>query len=280
MTAGDVWLDFLLLACLLAFVIAARPESSGTSRGGPVGVAAARMRQQFVRRLARFYRSLVRQAGFEADSRQVDLWLTKSIGAALPTLYLLDAGTGGVWIVLAALIGFFLPDLWLLSRRRRRRRLIAQSLPYFLDLLVAFLHSGLSLVDAFRRAGREAFSGPHPLGHEVALIGRELDAGRDPSGAFRDLAERTGVPDLRAVAAALRVGMRLGAPIRETLLAQADALLVKRREDALRRIHRAELQMMFPVMLSGFPVFTVLVFFPMIMDLIDVYFEFKGVVTR
>lgn len=277
MMAGGIWLDVLLVVCLLALLLAARPESAVASRGAAVSAAAERFRQGVAGRLALHVRTSVRQAGFEPDSGAY--WLAKSAGAVLPPFFLLDTGVGGSLAWLSALIGFFLPDLWLLSLRRRRRRLIAQALPYFLDLLVAFLHSGMSLVDAFRRTGREAFSGPHPLAREVELVGRELDAGRDPSVAFHELAERTGVSDLRVVAAALRVGMRLGAPIRETLLAQSDALLVKRREGALKRIHRAELQMMFPVMLSGFPVFSVLVFFPIIMDLIEVYYRARGLVV-
>ncbi len=272
---AGIWLDVVIVVFLMALLYAAaRPEWSFAGRGS--GEAAARIRRRVGRRLSRYYRTLIRQAGFEPDSRRWDYWLIKISGALLPPLLLLDSGIGGAWPWLAVVAGFFLPDLWLMRRRRRRRHLINQALPYFLDLVVAFLHSGLSLVEAFRRAGREGFAGPHPLSREVELVGRELDAGRDPSVAFHDVADRTGVPDLRSVAAALRVGMRLGAPIRETLLAQAEALLAKRREDALKRIHRAELQMMFPVMLSGFPVFIVLVFFPIIMDIVDAYHRAVG----
>lgn len=276
---AGAWLDIVVLACLVALFFALRPRQSFAVRGSGAFAEAERTRQRVTRRLVRHYRTLARQAGFEPDARRADYWLVKLAGGVLPPLLLLDAGFGGLRALGVALAGFFALDLWLLVRRRRRRRMIGHALPYFLDLLVAFLHSGMSLVDAFRRAGREAFAGPHPLGREVELVGRELDAGRDPSVAFRDLAERTGVADLRAVAAALRVGMRVGAPIRETLLAQADALLMKRREEALRRIHRAELQMMFPVMLSGFPVFLVLVFFPIIMDIVDVYRRTVGLLA-
>ena len=273
-----MWLDLLLLVALLGALLYAAGPAVPAGRRDALRRRATDAGERVSRRVASSYRALARQAGFEA-TREGDYWLIKLAAAVLPPLLLLDAGAGA-WALVAGLAGFFVPDLWLLGRRRQRRRLITRALPYFLDLVVAFLHSGLSLVDAFRRAGREAFSGPHPLAREVELVGQELDAGRDPSLAFHDLAERTGVADLRAVAAALRVGMRLGASIRETLLAQADALLVKRREDALKRIHRAELQMMFPVMLSGFPVFIVLAFFPMIMDLVDVYYQAAGLIRR
>ncbi len=273
-----VWFDILLVVCLLALFLAAREPSSGSSMTGRE--KATRAWQQVAERPQHALQRLGRQAGYDPGLWRDDYLLVKLAGGVLPPLLLLDAGARGWLAGLAAFIGFFLPDFWLILRRRRRRRIIARALPYFLDLLVAFLHSGLGLVEAFRRAGREAFPGPHPLAQEVALVGRELDAGRDPSSAFRDLAERTGVIELNAVAAALRVGMRLGAPIRETLLAQADALLVKRREDAMSRIHRAELQMMFPVMLSGFPVLAVLMFFPMIMELAEAYRRLTGVMLQ
>jgi tight adherence protein C len=190
-------------------------------------------------------------------------------------LLLLDTASRWGWnpgflvLLVPALFGFLLPDLWLLRRRRRRQRQIARALGYFVDLLVAFLYSGLSLERAFVRAGREGFERNHPLGWELALVGRELDAGQDPSLAFQSLAERTGVGDLRAIAAALRLGLRAGAPVRATLQSQADMLWTKRREMALKQINAAAAKVMFPVMLCGFPMFFLLTFFPAVLEILD-----------
>ncbi len=270
MIAGVTWFDLLLVAGLLAaltwlFRSESPPRPARGSAGG--GVAAG------LGRIPTPYPRLLRQSGIALG--QGLLWLVKlGLAALLPFLLVKIAAAGGKragggLLTIVTLAGFFLPDLVLIVLWRRRRKRVFQALPYFLDLLVAFLHSGLSLVEAFRRAGREGFAGPHPLAREVALVGRELDVGRQPSVAFRELGRRTGVAELNAVAAALRMGVRLGATVQATLRIQADTMWTKRREEALRQIHRAEIQVMFPVMLAGFPVFTVLAMFPLLMDLFD-----------
>jgi len=178
-------------------------------------------------------------------------------------------GPGLGWSLFFAFLGFFLPDAVLLLIRHRRKRKITQSLAYFLDLMVAFLQAGLSLEAAFHRAGREGFPPNHPLSREVGLVSLELDAGREPDVAFQALADRTGAPDLRGVAAALRSGLRLGAPVVRTLQAQAELLWTKRRELALRQINSAVIKSVFPLMLCGFPIFMVLAFVPAILELAD-----------
>ncbi len=278
--AGGLWLD----ALIVAFVITALVLLSRTrvAPGSDPSEAAPGLPRRLVEGLRSTHSSWMRQAGFDPASSRLDYWLAKLAAAGILPLLLLEAlaawGTAarGSWLMICAVAGFFLPDLWLLGRRRARRRLIARDLPHFLELIAAFLQASLSLVEAFRRAEREGFSGPHPLAQEVALVGRELDAGRDPIAAFQDLAQRTGVPELNAVATALRMGLRLGAPLRQTLQAQARALWTKRREDTMKRIHHAEVQVVFVMMLVGFPVFAVLALFPLAIELLEVVGEVFG----
>ena len=280
------WLDALLVALVvaaLAMLARDRAPALVSERSPAWRQATSRLGGRAFKGFATYHRPLLRQAGFDPDARRWDYWLAKLAAAVVAPLLLVailaTAGgeAGGRWLLLLAAVGFFLPDLWLLGARRRRRQRVARALPYFLDLLVAFLYSGLSLIEAFRRAGREGFVGRHPMAREVAIVGRELDAGQDPSVAFRNLAENTGVSELRAVASALRMGLRLGAPVRETLQIQADALWTRRREQALRQIHRAEIQVIVPVVLSGFPIFGVLTWFPILIALIEALGELTGV---
>lgn len=273
--ALDVLLALLLLTALAVLYRLESPRLSSARGGGASG------RLGSLTRRLRYYPTLARQAGLPPERWRLDYWAAKIGGAALLPFLLFElsarAGGGGAgrWPLLA-LLGFALPDLVLLGMRRRRRRRIKKALPYFLDLIVAFQLAGLSLIEAVRRAGREGFVGPHPLAREVALVGREFDAGQDANLAFRRLAERTGVPDFNAVTSALEMGMRLGAPVLQSLRAQADQLWANRREEAIRRIHKAEIQVMFPIMLTSFPVFAVLALFPIIIDLIEVFGEIPG----
>ena len=275
--AGGIGLDLLLLAVLLAagaWLVRRRPGSAAAAPESPRNPAAPLWRQRLAARLQGYYPRVARQAGYDPGPLHATYWTAKAALGLLLPLLLLEAlpprlGGGLPALAVPALAGFLLPDLWLILRRRRRRRQITRSLGYFVDLLVAFLYSGMSLERAFNRAGRDGFERNHPLSRELLLVGRELDAGQDPSLSFQALAERTGVPELRGIAAALSIGLRVGTPVRATLQAQAEMLWTKRREAALKQINAAAAKVMFPVMLCGFPIFFLLTFFPAFLEILE-----------
>ncbi len=228
------------------------------------------------RQLGRFP-TVARQAGFEPGRLRWFYWLAKlALAATLPLLFLelptaAWLGAPLLWVVGLALLGFLLPNLWLLLRRRRRQRRVRRALSYFLDLLVALLYSGLSLEEAFRRAGHQGLSRSHPLAREVQRTSRELEAGQDRATAFQALAERTGVAELRSVAVALGLAVRHGTSVESALETQADLLRTKQREGARREIAAAATKAIFPVFLCGFPVFFVIIFFPAILEMIEAF---------
>lgn len=271
------WVDLGLAAAAVAAVLAflafrdrgsALEESSHSTRGGASRAP---------------YSRLVRQAGFEPSSFLPFLWLIKAALAVLLPLGALElvpdrfGPVGRPALVVAALLGFFLPDLWLLSTRRERRKKILWSLGYFLDLLVAFLRAGLSLDESFRRAGREGFHPTHPLAREVNLVAREIDLGKDRAAAFRTLYERTGIAAMRGVALALESGVRLGASVEATLRAQAELLRGRRREEALKRVQLAAVKALVPVVICGLPLFAVIVFFPALMEILRTFSDLAWV---
>lgn len=232
--------------------------------------------------LARYTARLVREAGYHPDAARPVYWTVKvALAAALPLLLLeLPAwglpGVGPTGLLLAALLGFWAPDLWLVAARRTRRRRIAAALSHFLDLIVALLMSGSSLEAAVRRAGRAGFAGGHPLAREVELMGLELEVGQDPAVAFESLAERTGLAAAVGLASALRLGTRVGSSIQATLEAQADLLWHNHVEQVRRRIDTASVAAVFAVLLCGLPVFAVLGLFPIVVDLVETLDLFLG----
>jgi len=266
---------FLLVAALvtLGLFLVMRRQGSGLEGTGT---------QSRDFRTPGFFGRRVRQAGFEPKSFLPIFWVLKLVLAALVPLALNEyaadrLGNLSDWVLLAGgILGFFAPDLWLFSVRRDRQTKIAWALPYFLDLVVAFLRSGLGLEEAFRRAGREGFRPDHPLAEEVALVSRELDLGKDRAAAFRALAERTGVVGMRGVAAALESGLRLGASVEATLRGQAEVLRARRREDTLRKVQIASIKALVPVILCGFPLFVVIVFFPAVTEVMRTFGAIAG----
>jgi pilus assembly protein TadC len=233
-----------------------------------------------------YFGRLARQSGYHPEALHWIYWVAKIGLAVLLPLAALQLwarwGAHPAWLLLVGLLllGFFSSDLWLFAVRRARRRRIRHALSFFLDLIVSLLHSGLGLEEAFRRASRDGLETGHPLALEAGLVDLELGAGKERGQAFESMALRSGVTELRSVAAALRLGMRLGNPVQDTLSAQADLLRTRRREDARRELSLAPLKTLLPILLCGFPIFLVVVIFPALVEIAQLLGEMQGLFSR
>jgi tight adherence protein C len=135
----------------------------------------------------------------------------------------------------APLAGFLGPDLWLARLARRRARRIRRELPAMLDLLGVTVQAGLSLPAALAAVGVRTRG---PLAREWRALARETELGVPLTVAVGDSARRLALPEIRAFAGAVDRSARHGAPLAETLSAQArDARFALRRgvrEEAAR----------------------------------------------
>ena len=134
------------------------------------------------------------------------------IGAAAP-------GRLGVAVVLAAPVaGFIGPDVWLARRARERARRVRAELPGMLDLLRVTVEAGLSLTAAVAAVGRRTRG---ELGSEWRIVGRQVALGVPIEEALRAMSARIPIPEIAALLAAVDRTIRHGAPLSETLAAQA-----------------------------------------------------------
>ena len=145
-------------------------------------------------------------------------------------------GRLGTALTLAAPVaGFLGPDLWLHRRALRRARRARRELPPLLDLLRVTVQAGAGLPDALLAVGERAEG---PLAAEWRAAGREVALGVPLATALAQLAVRLPLPEIRSFTGALERARRHGAPLGETLEAQArDARMALRRrvqEDAAR----------------------------------------------
>ncbi len=221
---------------------------------------------------------LIRQAGMLPGQVSVFYWIGKLILTLVLPLLAVEfiGGVTALTLLVFALFGFIIVDIWLLARRQRRKRLIERSLGYFIDLIAAFLKSGMSLSQAFLRASEYGLPKENPLAREVNLLARELEAGGERESAFSALAERTGVKDLQRLAAVMNVGFRVGAPITDTLEAQSELLRAKQWEQAESLVSRKTLEALLPLLLVSLPLLMVLVFFPAAVQILEVFQLFSG----
>ncbi len=269
----DLWLDITTLALLLAFAyLFYRVETSsiGNQKNAPDADA---LLDRTPKQARWFPYELIRQAGFRPQQIQALYWSGKTLIAILLPLLLFELG-GKIpswWMALSVSVGgFFAPDLWFMSRRRSRQREITTSLSFFINLMVVYLQSGMNLSQAFRQAADYGLQPRNPLAEEIRLLTLEIEAGRDRESAFALLADRTGVDELKRLAAVISVGFRVGSPLRETLRAQADLLKARQAQMATELVNRKSMEAMLPMMLVCFPMFIVLVLFPAVIQVFDV----------
>jgi tight adherence protein C len=175
-------------------------------------------------------------------------------------------------IVFSIFIGAVIPDLWLRRAILRRQEEIQFALPDAMDLAVIAVEAGLGLDQALMRVGDEIITAHPALADELRLRNLEVNMGRSRSDALRNLAERTGVEDLKALIAILIQTDKFGTSVGQALRTFSDSLRVKRRQRAEEQAAKLAIKMVVPMVLFIFPgVFIVIVgpaFIAIIRDLL------------
>jgi tight adherence protein C len=155
--------------------------------------------------------------------------LAGALGGALAgtTLGALAPGRLGIALAVAGPVaGFLAPDRWLAGRARRRAEEALRELPALLDLLRVTVEAGLPLAAALAEVGRRARG---PLADEWRRVGRESALGVPLSTALAGTTERLPLPEVETLVAALDRAALHGAPLADTLAAQADGARLARR---------------------------------------------------
>jgi tight adherence protein C len=164
------------------------------------------------------------------------------------------------YIVILGGIGFYLPQmaLWLMVSTRKKQ--VFLTLPDALDLLVVCVESGLGLDAALRKVTDEMKHHAKVICEEFALANLQLQMGRSRREVLHDLGVRTGVDDMKALAAILIQADRFGSSIAQALRVQSDSMRVRRRQIAEEKAAKTAVQLIFPLVLFIFPaIFVVLV---------------------
>ena len=155
-----------------------------------------------------------------------------------------------VW---TCIIAFFLPNIWLSSKVKERQAQIERALPDAMDLLVTCVEAGLGLDSAIARVSDEIGLASQVLGAELNLTFLEVQAGIQRPDAFRRLADRTGVEDLRSLSAMLIQTDLFGTSVARALRVHAESMRVRRMQRAEERAAMVGVKMTVPLILFILP---------------------------
>jgi tight adherence protein C len=164
-----------------------------------------------------------------------------------------------------------LPKFILKKRITERQQRLTWGLADALDLMVIAVEAGLSLNATLIRVGEE-LRDVHPvIQQEFELVNLEIRVGRAREEALRNLAERTGVDDLRSFVALMIQADRYGSSVGKAVRIFADSLRTKRRQRAEQKSQKAMLRLLFPLTFFLFPVVIMIILGPTALNLIDLF---------
>jgi len=161
-------------------------------------------------------------------------------------LYLFGAGL--------AVLGLYLPNLWVSARSGRRQEQVTNGFPDALDLMLVCVEAGLGMEAAFDRVGRE-MARSHPLiAGLLATTVLELRAGRSREEALRRMGERAAVDQIKSFATLLIQSNKLGSSIGQTLRIYASEMRERRKMLAQEKAHRLPVLLSIPLVACMLPV--------------------------
>jgi tight adherence protein C len=198
--------------------------------------------------------------------------LVLPITFGLLALFFVSFRSGWLIIALCALIGWFLPGFWLSRQIKARQKVIRNGLPDALDLMIVCLEAGSAMDQAIMKVGEELATAYPALSEEFKLLITETRAGKPRIEAFRNLAARTGVDDVRSLVAMLVQTDRFGTSVSQALRTHAETSRTKRRQRAEETAAKIGVKLVFPLVFLLFPAFFVVTLGPAIIQFIRILF--------
>jgi tight adherence protein C len=176
-------------------------------------------------------------------------------------------------LVAAGLLGYLIPRQVLHRLVRRYRQKLQDALPDTVDMLGIVLGTGLAIDQAMMRVSEEMQFIYPELASEFATVVMQVKAGQERGKAFNALVRRTGIEDIKALAAMIVQSERFGTSLSQALKVYADALRTRRRLRAEAAVGKAGIKMLFPIVLFILPALFVIALVP---GLLSVLRDLKG----
>lgn len=167
-------------------------------------------------------------------------------------------------MVILIFIGTILPDYLLQKAVNNRQSAIRKVLADTLDLLTVSVEAGLSLDGAIQRVVEKLVS---PLSTELQQVLHEVSVGKPRADALKEMAKRTGVPELTAFVAAVCQADQLGVSIAKVLRVQGDTLRVQRAQRAREEAAKLPVKLLVPLVFCIFPAIFVVILGPAVIQI-------------
>jgi tight adherence protein C len=199
--------------------------------------------------------------------------LVPLVYAALQPLTIRTLPPTVFFFVFLAVLGFYLPGLWVRLKMRQRRQKVFEGFPDALDLMVVCVEAGLGLDAAVHKVGEEIQLTNRVLSEEFKLLDLGLRAGQSRRLALQSLSRRVDVEEVNSFVALLLQTEQFGTSIAQALRVHADAMRLKKRQRAEEKASQLPVKLLFPLLIFIFPSLFVVILGPAIIRLIRVIMQ-------
>ncbi len=208
------------------------------------------------------------EAGFRSEAAP-SMFLSIKVGLLLVGLFFSGAGVAlfaemtqkNIMIAVAvAGVMFYIPEIVLHFIGSARKEQIFLGLPDALDLMVVCVEAGLGLDQALRKVAEEMKRSYKVISDEFSLANFHLQVGKVRADVLHDLGDRSGVDDLRQLAAILIQADKFGSSVAQALRVQSESMRTRRRQLAEEKAAKTAVKLIFPLVIFIFPgIFVILV---------------------
>ena len=168
-------------------------------------------------------------------------------------------------------LGYILPTLTVRRIATVRQRRIKAELPDILALLVVSLEAGIGIGEVIKLVGREAEREGRVMGQELSATAAQMTAGRTLADSLKDLGERTGVDEIKSVAALVIQSEKVGAQMAPALRASAELLNSQRRLAAEEAAHKTSVKLLIPLVFLILPAMLLIILGPAMIQILRMF---------
>lgn len=176
-----------------------------------------------------------------------------------------------LYVVALAVVGYYLPDVYLRFRTSRRAEDMRDTLPDLIDLLVICTESGLGMDAAINRVSQEIARSSQTLAEEFYLAALEIRAGAGRATALKNLALRVDLEDLHSLVSMLVQADRFGTSLADSLRIQSEVMRTKRMQRAEEIAAKVPVKMLIPLIFFIFPSLLMVLIGPAVLQISAIF---------
>ncbi|MDP2940625.1 MAG: type II secretion system F family protein [Candidatus Omnitrophota bacterium] len=172
-----------------------------------------------------------------------------------------------IFYLVPIIVGFFLPDIWLIMKIKAIKQELVKNLPDAIDLLNLCVNAGLDFMLALKWVIDK--SPANALIDELNLVMQEINLGRPRKDTLIDLAKRYDIAELSTFSRTLVQADRMGTSVAEALNILSEDMRLSRFRLGEQMALKAPIKLLFPLLVFIFPVVGIIIGAPIILQFLQ-----------